>query len=513
MAYTSLSPRNARPGTIGRRLVVALSVLAFAVFAVVPAVHTEAQEPEAETRAPAYRITSVEYQIEGRTREWILQDLLDLHEGLTFQDELELLEHIQRQQQILINQRALQNAAVWAEYDETGDDRPTSVAVTVQVKDTWNIIVLPYAKYDSNTGLLLSLRGRDYNFFGTLTELEVNFDYERTDENTDLFTISGNFSVPFNLLERRWKLIAEQNLEMEGDEFELELALGVGYDFDLAGLGWEAVYKQTYRYITDDEFSDNSFNTSRLSMGTSLELPVEVPAFGDLSYNPEAYAETSYRPGGISEERRGVAVGFDQAFEAGGFDWVGNYRRGAALTVGNDNRYNINKAEWDTEINAQVAAYQSFFQRDASTWPKAGVSGSLSGFYLIDGADEDQDDAADAARGILNDTMNGDLGLFTNLDAVVTVWTLEPIFEAQFGVFFDVALVRDTRGTFYESTAFNAERDLRYGGGIEVIGFPLFARSLYVRGSLGFDLRSVAEGEDPLDGDVREIFIGLGHHY
>ncbi|MCG8478216.1 MAG: hypothetical protein MI724_03900, partial [Spirochaetales bacterium] len=127
--------------------------------------------------------------------------------------------------------------------------------------------------------------------------------------------------------------------------------------------------------------------------------------------------------------------------------------------------------------------------------------------------DDDQEDAARDARGVKDDSMNGDLGVFLNLDAVVTFWTLEPIFEAQFGVFFDVAYVRDLRGDFYDTSSFNAERDLKYGAGIEIIGFPLFARSLYLRGSLGFDLRRVAEGEDPLDSDVREIFIGLGHHY
>ncbi|MFP4153184.1 MAG: hypothetical protein ACLFSV_10100, partial [Alkalispirochaeta sp.] len=112
-----------------------------------------------------------------------------------------------------------------------------------------------------------------------------------------------------------------------------------------------------------------------------------------------------------------------------------------------------------------------------------------------------------------NDTMNGDLGLFLNLDAVITVWTLEPIFEAQFGTFFDIAYVRDLRGDFYDETAFESERDLRYGAGIEIVGFPLFARSLYIRGSLGFDLFEINDGTDPLSSDAREIFIGLGHHY
>jgi hypothetical protein len=486
----------------------------------------QATEPDGADEVAAFVIESVEFRITGRTRQWVLEDILDLEPGRTFVDEEDLLGHLARQQQILLNQRSLQEAEVEATFDQpdgTGDatastdapaaEGPQPVRIVVTTRDTWNVIVLPYARYDSNTGLLLSLRGRDYNFFGTLQELEVNFDYERTDKKKDLFTISSNFSIPFNMLERRWRLIFEQDLELKADEFDLSLALGLGYDFELLGLGWQAIYKQTFRYISDDKYEDTAFNTSSFSVGTRIGLPVYLPAFGQLSYAPSILTETSYRPGGMSDKRRGVILGFDHALEAGGYDWVGNYRRGESLSVGNENRYNIDKDEWDAAVTARAAVYRALWQPSSEVWPKAGVSAATSAFYLIDGADEVQENAAEDARGILNDTMNGDLGVFLNLDAIVTVWTLRPIFEAQFGVFFDTALVRDLRGDFYGSTAFDAERDLRFGSGIEVIGFPLFARSLYVRGSLGFDLREVAAGTSPLDGDAREIFIGLGHHY
>jgi hypothetical protein len=475
--------------------------------------------PSPTTGEPAaFVIESVEYRITGRTRQWVLEDILDLEPGRGFADERDLFEHLARQQQALLNRRSLHEATVVAETAESetsldAPDQPRPVRIIVTTTDTWNIIVLPYAKYDSNTGLLLSLRGRDYNFFGTLQELEVNFDYERTEDDEDLFTISSNFSIPFNLLERRWRLIFEQDLQLEAEEFDLSLALGLGYDFELLGLGWQAIYKQTFRYISDDEYNDTAFNMSSVFVGTSLGLPVYLPGVGQLSYAPSILAETTYRPGGMSDQRRGVILSFDHAVQAGGFDWVGNYRNGQSLRVGNENSYNVGKGEWDTAITARGAVYRALWQPYPEVWPKAGVSAATSAFYLIDGADEDQEDAAEAARGILNDTMNGDLGVFLNLDAIITVWTLRPIFEGQFGVFFDTALVRDLRGDFYGSTAFDAERDLRFGSGIEVVGFPLFARSLYIRGSLGFDLREIADGTSPLDGDAREIFIGLGHHY
>jgi len=459
-----------------------------------------------------YRIESIAYQNEGRTRQWVLEDVLNLEPGMTFDDELSLETYLANQQQLLVNQRALQEASITAEFvAEAG--QPVPVRVTVTTRDTWNIIVLPYAKFDSNSGLLLSLRGRDYNFFGTLSTLEANLDYEFTEEEENLITLSSNFSVPFNMLEQRWRLIMNQSLELALEDVDFNFGLGLGYAFEGLGLDWEVIYRQSYRYLTNDSAGDGSYNTSRLSLQTAIDTPLQLPGVGRVAYRPELYTEMNYRPGGISEERRGVRTGLDHGLSAGGADWIGNYRRGVRVSVDNDNEYNISEDSWNSDITARISGYLPLWHPTPEVWPKAGVSASLSSFYLITGADEDQDDAAAEARGILNDTMQGDLGIFANLDAIITVWTLEPLFEAQFGVFFDTALVRDLRGTFSDATGFDGERDLRFGSGIEVIGFPLFARSLYVRGSLGFDLREIADGTAPLDSDAREIFIGLGHHY
>ncbi len=503
-----------------RGLIAALCLFALPVVSTHAQAADAAEEQREQPTASSYRIEAVDYVIDGRTRQWILRDLLDLDIGLEFASREALEAHLIRQQQILINQRALQEASVDYTLGEPDEGAVVPVSVAVTTEDTWNLIVLPYFRYDSNTGLLLSVRGRDYNLFGTLQELEIDFDYERTDDEEDLFTVAFNFSLPFNLFEQRWRLIVDQRLEIEDGDLDFEFSTGLGYAFDWVGLGWEAVYTQSYNYLTNDDEGDDYYFTSRLALETSVDTPVHVPGFGVLQYRPGVYTQTRYRPGGISEEREGVSVGFDHRLDAGGFDWIGNYRRGQSVRLGNDNEYNITTDEWDTEVNFRLSAYRSLWQPSPDVWPKAGVSASISSFYLIDGADDDpddpdddQEDAARDARGVADDSMNGDLGVFLNLDAVVTVWTLEPIFEAQFGVFFDVAYVRDTRGDFYESSSFDAERDLKYGAGIEIIGFPLFARSLYIRGSLGFDLRRVAEGEDPLDSEVREIFIGLGHHY
>ena len=93
-------------------------------------------------------------------------------------------------------------------------------------------------------------------------------------------------------------------------------------------LEWNAVYTESYRYLTDDPEDDTSFFTSAFDLGTTIDTGLDIPGFGPLEYLPNAYTEWSYRPGGISEERRGVTVGFEHALASGDYNWIGNYRDG-----------------------------------------------------------------------------------------------------------------------------------------------------------------------------------------
>ena len=524
----------------------------------------------ADLMPPIFEIRSVEIEAEGRTRHWALEDLLVLRAGHRFAGEAALVRALADQQQIFRNRRELESAELQfaigapvrsgaatlayqsrfgrpdpvpdiadvmrAEAQTRAAARASGIAlpavptvvqvqavsadevlpvdVRVQVRDTWNLIALPYAKYDSNTGLLLSIRIRDYNFFGTLQELKIDLDYERTESDENVVSVGMNFSLPFNVLRQRWLLHLDQSVSLIGDEVDFDMMLGLGYEFVWLSQRWEARYSQGFRYLTDDEKGDGQYYTSRTALITAIATPLSVPGFGRLDYGFEPYLQTMYKPGGISAERDGLDIGLDHGLKMGRADWRGNYRNGQTARITHNIAYDTFNNAWSSELTGSVALYRSLFQTGSASRPRAGLSTRIAGFYLMDGAEQDQDDAAADARGVLNDRMNGDLGLFLNTDMAFTVWTLRPLFEAQVAGFFDVAMVRDTRGDFYAESAFDSERDLKFGGGIEVIGFPLFARSLYVRASYGVDLRAVLkEGTSPFNGRIREIFIGLGHHY
>lgn len=471
------------------------------IFCLLPSWNALAQESDA-AEEPAFVITSVQYDIEGRTRQWALREVVALEEGLEFVSRVELEEYLARQHQNLINQRQLQSATVDYEVVEN-ESGPDGVRVTVQTEDTWNIIVLPYFKYDSNDGLLLSLRGRDYNFFGTLQELSIDLDYLRTTDETNEWTIAADFSLPFNMLERRWQWNLEEEFVLENDDIDFSASTGIGYAFDAWRNPWEVGVEQGYQLYTGDladEEGNDYFLTDTLYLKGDVGTPIPAGPMGYFRYRPDASVFVNYAfDETLAEGRRGTFFGFDHALDAGGFDWLGNFRNGLEVSLGNENEYSFYQTDWENKVTGTAKGWLSL--------DPFGLSARTTGFYYVDGVPIDQNDGAEEIRGVLDDEMVGDLGLFLNTDVALKVWTLEPIFEMQWAAFFDVAYVTNTEGSFEE------KNDLRYGAGIEIIGFPLFARSLYLRGSLGFDLKRIMDGESWTDGDVREIFIGLGHHY
>ena len=479
---------------IGRFLLFAS--LAFLLF---PAAPSFAQEGSEE---PAFVITSVQYEIDGRTRKWALREVVELQEGQEFGSRAELEEHLSRQYQNLINQRQLQSARVDYEIVE-GESDPAGVRVSVEAEDTWNIIVLPYFKYDSNDGLLLSLRGRDYNFFGTLQELSIDLDYLRTVDETNEWTIAADFSLPFNMLERRWRWTFEEEFVLENDDVDFSTSTGIGYDFEMWDNPWEVGVKQGYQLYTGakaNEEGDDYFLTNTAYLNGDIGTPIPAGPMGYFHYIPETSVYVNYAfDETLTRDRRGTFYTFDHALKAGGYDWLGNFRNGLEVSIGNANAYSFYRYDWESNVNGSAKGWLAL--------DPFGLSARTTGFYYFDGVPEDQDDGAEDIRGVLDDEMVGDLGLFLNTDVALKVWTLEPIFEMQWALFFDVAYVTNTEGSFDE------DNDLRYGAGIEIIGFPLFARSLYLRGSLGFDLKRIIDGESWTSGEVREIFIGLGHHY
>ncbi len=473
--------------------------------------------------AAAFEITEISYHIEGHTREWILAKFLkdnDLYVGRKFATRAELDAFVADRTQILVNQRTLESARI----ETTVTPRPgqaAAVTLDVYTKDSWNLIALPYFKYDSNSGLLLALRGRDYNFFGTMQTLTLNLDYTYTEDKTNEWGAKTSFSLPFRMLDHNWTWDVSGGFSYdvgtdpvdfsETVNFGLDLETTLGIEFPLWPDTWTLAYTQGFHIIRDDDervytnsdgstytADDEYYNESRLSFGTSIRTGWYLPVVEEIKYKPSIFVGVKYKAEGeLSRDYRGVQPGFSHSLEAERVDWIGNFRNGGSASLTNDLAYSLSTERWLPTYKAELIGYKA-----ASPW---GFSGRISGFYTPESVNTN--DAAAPIRGVLDNRMDGNLGLFWNSDLTLKVFTIRRFAEAQGNLFFDAAMVTDT------NRSFDTESDVKYSVGAEGIGFPLFARAFYVRISLGFDITDFIKSFKTADLHKPEIFIGFGHHY
>ncbi len=469
-----------------------------------------ANEEEVQTDALTYRVEMVEFNVSGRTQERIINRLAQLYPGLEFDSQRELDLYIADRVQELLNQRPLAEASI--EYIMgPPENEVVPLTVFVQTQDSWNILVLPYFRYDSNDGLLLSLRGRDYNFFGTLERLAVTLDWENRDlgearEDEDAkdneITLEVEFLLPFTWQGYDWSWELKSSMAFTGDyeEYgaETKIALDLPGAFDRI---WTLSLEQEYFYTTEDADEDGYYLGTELGYGTSFDLPMRIRPFGQLSYSPGVAVGQRYKLlEEISSDRRGTLLTFSHALNAGRINWVGNFRQGGRFSLSNSNTFNAQQLDWNRNVAAEVRGF-------AQNFPFA-VSGRTGAFASFD----DKDIVAEKVRGILRrrrsrDQLEGNYGAFANADVTLSVFRLRPVAEGQFSIFVDAAVVGNG------NRSFNEDEDWKIGSGIEIFGFPLFARALYLRGSLGFDVRRVLEDMSISGSSKREIFIGLDHHY
>ncbi|TVQ40434.1 MAG: hypothetical protein EA384_03375 [Spirochaetaceae bacterium] len=470
-----------------------------------------------------YEITAVDYHIEGRTRQFALETVVDLEPGLLFTSRDELEFFLADQQQLLINQRPLAEARLEYTARPVGPDR-YAVEVDVHTRDSWNIIALPYFRYSSDDGLLLSLRGRDYNFFGTLERLAVNLDWENEKPgdgltNVDELNLNWSFSWPFQWhgYDWRWDVKGElAYLPNDTDEYNFETALGITFPW-LFGLDWTATYIQALDIRRGDKPDsdglkpDTYWVTPGVRLGTTVPTGWMLGTLGEIRYNPRGTARYPYAPG-LSEGRRGPIVDFTHSLSAGRVNWIGNFRDGTIAELTNSNELNLYRAlgasnlePWDRVVEAELRSYGAYLT-DA-LFP-VGLSARVGVFGDLDGSDQ----INDRVRGIIKrvdgeDRLRGEYGAYANVDLAVSVFRWGRFAEGQGAVFLDVGATGNLEDGLIDPD------DILFGGGIEIFGFPLFSRALYLRASLGFDLRAVVDETTLRGSEKRDIFIGLDHHY
>lgn len=467
-------------------------------------------------------VRSIAYEIEGRTKQYFIEKLVNIKIGQEFSDRETLAALLEDRRQLLINERVLESAEISAVFGEAKPDEsyPIPVDLVVSTKDTFNIIGLPYGKYDSNTGFLLALRGRDYNFFGTMEPLILNINWEVDNDGVQTPGLETKFAIPFRAAGLDWKWNLGAELTSPGwKDLIFSANTGITADIPLWSHALSLYAIQRFDIGAEDSagvpYSDEYFLTTSSGAYYSLRI-LSTEHFGDLVVQPKLDVSYRWWPKGLTDPslQNTPVVTPSVGASIGRVDWKDNFREGAEASATLSTSYYVSDGSMVTTISGSASV---FFALDFF-----GPSARVSGFSRLNGSIDTS--AGDPVRGVLNSRISTSDALFLNLDLPFRLIRFSPAdwfgipwmryfhFEQHWSPFIDLALVEESGRLFSPS-------DMWVGSGLEVITYPKVFRSFYFRISLAWDLRDVLQlrsltGQSPRDGrGISEFFFGVGLHY
>ncbi len=458
-----------------------------------------------------YVIRTVRYEIDGATREFVLAAKAGIEVGRRFPDHAVLEAYLVDRQMLLHNERVLESVKISysTELLASGD---VAVDVVVKTKDTWNLIALPYVRFDSNDGLTLSAKGRNYNFLGSMRPLALDIEYLRTLAGKSAYTLKGDFSLPFQAFGRLWSWELAQELVVWPDQKFPVSITGLDLSVELPTRFFPLTLTASQDVLFHEEKdadTDAYYLASGLKASTTVPTGLAAGHFGRILYKPSlSFVENWKFSGMVRDDRIGPTLTMSHDFDFGRVDWQGNLRSGLAGKFTDSNTYNFFKDDVTVNVDATLRGYLA-----AGT--EAGIAARLTGFNVT--GTVPREDVGSNMRGIIDSRMNGFFGLFFNLNLPLKImqFPLHAIigknwldFELQVSPFFDYGLLKESPGNLAKVKPW-------FSGGLEVYAYPAVMRSFIVRASAGFDLGhlSAGSGLDVLTADgysPYELYIGVG---
>jgi hypothetical protein len=520
-----------------------------------------AQEEGGETRLGAddertvFYISSVAFQITGRTAAWAVSHVAEINEGEKITGKTKLEKYVKDKEQILLNTRVVESARVAYTVGEPEESGAIPVYLVVEIVDTINVIALPEPKYSTSGGLDVALKIRDYNFLGAMNPLRLDIGYTLDADHWDggkgiwqsweegSITFGIDSDTPFKFLGFHWNFNFDHKFAYTFEEpLYYKNTTGVSMDIPwrrttiTVGFEQSFIFSEENGTVYQDEFGEFApfYASSALIASWKIPSGVEAGGFGEITYIPKIAGKINYNFTGQDELRKGPDMTFSQSLGFGKINWFENFRNGLDASIDNSNSYNIYRNDWSVNYSVSTRAHKkiaSFF----------GVSGRLSfnqWFFTNNfkgGLYPAYAEVGDKLRGVRDNTLiaeNAGFMLLLNADFPLQILRFTPSewfgaralryfnFDMHVSPFIDAALLQGKKEVSWDKGRYadNGYKDSRFlstpvcAAGLEIIVFPLAWRSFYLRASVGYNINKIIEtGEMPRYYD--EIFIGVGHHY
>ncbi|MCL2801449.1 MAG: hypothetical protein FWD28_06815 [Treponema sp.] len=471
-----------------------------------------------------YYINSFVYNVDGITRAFALNYRTKFVYGEEITGLSNLERFIQEKTRLLSNERVLESARIEHTIGPAGEDGKRPVDLVIYVKDTWNMIILPYPQYSSNSGFKLTLKARDYNFLGTMSPLRIDVGYHYDENNRTSFTLMLDSDIPFTLWGLNWNLDFDHDFAYRMDreqEFYYKNTTGLSVEFPINGSTLTVGFAESFIVNEENsdidkllygEFQDGLYMSSRVFASWSIPLGLTYYELGELTYTPGASLVFNHEfpQWPLSPSRKGPYLNLSHSIDFGVVDWIDDFRKGASASLYNSFNYNFYNAAnslqpWGAHLSITGTGHKIFNEY-------LGLSARISYRHWF--FDDYHSSAGDNLRGILDNTINANYMLSLNLDLRFRLpvrpseWFPEISFMNIFD--FDLHLVPIIDMALYsdpiEKKVFGLE-NLLLTAGFEFIVFPKRWRSLLLRVSYG---RNFSIGPK---GNSSEIYIGTELHY
>ena len=476
----------------------------------------EKSEAEKQMDAPAYKIESVEYSIKGFTKIGPLSAKVPIDKNRLFFSREEFDTYIAELNSEFNNMRTIESYEITFDFFEP-QNNIIPVKLKIYVKDTWNIIALPYPSFDSNSGLQFKLKLKDFNFLGTLEPLTMDLIYNRNNAGKSSFELGSKFTLPFyiNPVKLLWDTNAGININQD-KKFGFDFGTGLSTSYKL-GVDWLTLTSGITQDINISASPSEKDYYLKNGFYTSLTFDIyKNQTLGTITWTPYFGINGNWKFKKITKEnKKGLNINWAHSFGMGKVNWINNFRQGFTVNLDNNYEYNTyKKGNVDVAFGLETKGFYSFLDR-------VGLYGRCDFYYNL--FNKTSEKSGKILRGILNNRISTDTAFSFNFDVPIKIgvfkweeitgveWTRFFGFELHITPFLDVALVHDKNTDTYYNLKYGW-----YSGGFEIIMYPIKMRSIYARISYGHDLREIKnrKGYAKRDGrPVSEIFIGIGLHY
>jgi len=479
-----------------------------------------------------YVIAGFEFDITGRTRPGALMHNAEFRAGEELRGREALEAYVRDRAQALANMRVLRdNSEVTYSVGERQADGAHPVTIMVRVEDSWNIIAFPVPQYNTNTGLQVDIRARDYNFMGTMSPLRIDLGYRRDADGQNSFRLMLDSSIPFTAWGYRWNFRFENVFEYRPDAaspFFFHNTTGLAAQIPIRATTLTVGFEESFIvneanphrhrygspwYRNPDNFQRGLYMSSRPFASWRIPTGLATASHGELAYTigSSVTFNHEFARWPLQDFRVGPFAEVSHSLGFGRINWHGNYRRGLALSLTNSFSYDFSRH------GEEPFAVGLFFNGTGHFMPSRflGVSARLQSRHWSLGGRGYNDEAGDALRGVANRSIQAEYMLSLNTGFPLRAPKFAPSewlgrsglrffdFEMHVAPTLDMALYSDPREGINTVAT----------GGIEFMFFPAFMRSLYARLSFGWNALEALSTRRLPGGSNREISFTLGHFF